>query len=406
MNVSTLIGSGQTLDRRCFPHFCSKSSSLHTLSYLVIKMITKDVARIYDMAIHIIIELGKIAIYSAKIPYSILARLYRSTLNYNIGKEVFTHLSFSGYHFASMCVSFTNTMNEYLKNKMEKGKNFSSTLSLSPKKNMMIQEEKSKMQMKKESRDENLFFQEYPKYSVNHSPILAEKMAKIFVESSPKLFHSLYAEYVENHKGKKKIDLKATTYAKNCIRIYSAIYLKFLKESSEKKAQEQALLYAKTYVNTYSKECKRQLKTQSKEKTEKQADIYANYFTKLFFSEYRRCLENTPKTAEIQAMTFAEKYIEIFYKICPLLSETLKEKVKEITASLFKEYIHKIPELIKNEIDVELYFQPYAQKYVDCQTDGRKKSATKIAALHATRHVQKPTPEKTAPCNRIRLPSV
>jgi hypothetical protein len=241
-------------------------------------VVIKDVARIYDIAIHIIIGLGKIAICTTKILYSIPARLCGSTPNYDIGKEGFAHLGFSGFYLADMFISLTNIINRYPQDKMEKVENLFSKF-LGPKKNVVSKEEKSKTQLKETVDNESLFVKEYEKYSVKNSPEAAEEMAMLSVKSHPKLFSMLYAAYVENNKDQKEIKRKATEYAKNCIRIYSPMYLKFIKKCSEKEAEEQALLYAKTYVNAYSKDSARQPKTQSKEETKEKADIYAKHFT-------------------------------------------------------------------------------------------------------------------------------
>ena len=302
MGISNLIDFDQNLGKES-QNFCSKSPSPNILSRLVVGVVIKDVARIYDIAIHIIIGLGKLALCTTKIPYSIPARLCGSTLNYDIGKEGFAHLGFSGYYFADMFISLTNMINGYPKDKMEKVEDFFSKF-LSLKKNIVNKEERPKTQIQEEF--EEIFSEEKARYSVNHPPEVAEEMAKISAESHPKLFSMLYAEYIENNEGQKKIQQKATVYARNCIRIYSAMYQKFSKECLEKETEEQALLYAKIYVNAHLRKLARQPKTQSKEESEKQADIYAKYFTELFFSEYQRCLKNTPE-AKQQPMTFAEK---------------------------------------------------------------------------------------------------
>jgi hypothetical protein len=403
MSISNLVDSNRNLGNQS-QNFCSKSSPPNILSRLVVGIVIKDVARIYDIAIHIIIGLGKIAICTTKIPYSIPARLCGSTPNYAIGKEGFAHLGFSGYYFADMFISLTNTINKYPKDKMEKVENlFSEFLGL--KKNVISKEEKPKIQIKETVDRESLFVKEYEKYSVKNSPESAEEMATLSVKSHPKLFSTLYAEYVENNKDQKKVERKATEYANNCIRIYSPMCLKFLKKCSKEEAEEQALLYAKTYVNAHSKESARQPKTQSKEETKEKVDVYAKHFTELFFSEYQRCLKNTPETAEEQALIFAKKYLEIFYKACTLSPKTSKEKAKEITDSLFKNYLREIPKIIEKKINTEFYFTPYAQKYIECQANGRR-SAEKIATRHAKRLTQELTPKMIEQFNKAKMESI
>lgn len=402
MSISDLMDFDRNLGKQS-QNFCSKSSSPNILARLVVGVVIKDVARIYDVAIHIIIGLGKLAICTTKIPYSIPARLYGFTPNYDIGKEGFAHLGFSGFYLADIFISLTNMINRYPKDKMEKVENFFSKFLTSLKKNIIIQKERSQEHMQEEFQE--IFSEEKARYSVNHSPAAAEEMTKIAAETHPKLFNLLYAEYIKNNEGQKKIQQKATVYAKNCIRIYSAMYQRFLKERSEE-AEEKALLYAKTYVNAYSKEFARQLKIQPKEEAEKQADMHAKYFTELFFSENQRCLKSTPEIAEEQAMAFAEKHIEIFYKVWTSLSEIPEERTKEIKASLFKDYIHKIPEMIKEGKNPEFYFTSYAQKYVACQADGRRRSAKKIASRYAKHLTQELTPEMIEQFNKARMKSI
>ncbi|VHO04188.1 hypothetical protein [Candidatus Rhabdochlamydia sp. T3358] len=371
MGISNLIDFDRNLGKQS-QNFCSKSPSPNILSRLVVGVIVKDVTRIYDVASHIIAGLAKLTICTTKLPYFILARLCGSAPSYDIGKEGFAHLGFSGFYLADMFISVTNIINRYPKDEMEKIENLFSKFLLPFKKDIVNKEEFQK-----------IFLKEKAKYSVKHSPEVAEKMAEISAENHPKLSSMLYAEYIKNNEGQKKIQQKATVYARNCIRIYSPMYLRFSKECSEKEAEKQAMLYAKTYVNAYSKELARQPKVQSKEKTEEQADAYAKYFAELS-SEYQRCLKSTSETAEKDATTFAEKHIKIFYKVWTSLSGIPKEKTKEIKNSLFKDSFREISKMKKKEIDLEHYFSLYTQKYVECcLKDGLRKDTKKIAACYA-----------------------
>lgn len=212
MSVTNLIDFDWNLGKES-QNFCSKSPSPNILSRLVVGVVIKDVARIYDIAIHIIIGLGKLAICTTKIPYSIPARLCGSTPNYNIVKEGFAHLGFSGYYFADMFISLTNIINRYPKDKMEKVETFFSKFLLSFKKDVANKEERSQKQTQEELQES--FSEEKARYSVNHPPEVAEEMAKISAESHPKLFSMLYAEHIENNEGQKKIQQKATVYARN-----------------------------------------------------------------------------------------------------------------------------------------------------------------------------------------------
>jgi ribosomal protein S20 len=105
-------------------------------------------------------------------------------------------------------------------------------------------------------------------------------------------------------------------------------------------------------------------------------------------------------------MAFAEKHIEIFYKVWTSLSEIPEERTKEIKASLFKDYIHKIPKMIKEGKNPEFYFTSYAQKYVECQTDGRRRNAKKIASRYAKHLTQELTPEMIEQFNKARMKSI
>ncbi|PWU13346.1 MAG: hypothetical protein C5B45_06260 [Chlamydiae bacterium] len=421
MSISNLIDFDQNLGRHS-QNFCSKNCSPNILSRLVVGVVIKDVARIYDIAIHIIIGLGKLAICTIKTPYSIPVRLCGST-SYDIGREGLAHLGLSGCYFVDMFISLTNIINRYPKENMEKAENFFSKFLTNIKKNVTIQEENPSLQIEKKLLDESLFAQEYAKYSVKHSPKVAKKWAEISTENQPRLFNMLHAEYVEHNKiSKKNIQRKATVYARNCIRIYAPMYAKFLKECSEEQAEEQALLYAKTYVNAYSKElnkkveeqllpgvnvASKEVKTQLNKKFEKKADAYANYFTKLFFSEHQRCLESTPETAEKQAMNFAEKYMEIFYKACIFPDETSEEKAHKIQDSLFKDLLSEIPKMMKKERDLEHYFNLYIQKYIECcLKEDLIKNTKAIAAAHAKRFSQPLTPEMIEQFNKARMKSI
>lgn len=398
MSVSNLVDSNRNLGNQ-FQNFCSKNASPNILSRLVVGVVIKSVARIYDIAIHIIIGLGKIALCTIKIPYSIPARLCGSTPNYDIGKEGFAHLGFSGFYLADIFISLTNTINKYPKDQMKKVEGFFSKFLVREKN---VEEKTSKTQIQEAIDDENIFLEEKKKYSIKYPPEVAEKWAKTSAKNHPRLFSTLYAEYIKNNEGGKNITQKAAEYAKNCIRIYSIMYAKFSKECSHQ-AEELALLYAKTYVNVHSKELNKKvkeqlllninvdskelkkLKMQLKKEFEKQADTYANYFTKLFFSEYQqRCLENTPEIAEKQAMTFAEKYIEIFYEVYIFPDKAPEEKAKKINNALFEEFLRKISQKIEKEIDLEHYLKLYTQKYIECcLKDGLARNTKKIAARHA-----------------------
>lgn len=379
MSVSNLIDFNRNLSKQS-QNFCSKSNPSNLLSRLVIGVIIKDITLIYPIAIHIIIGLGKIAICTTKIVYSIPARLWGATPSYDIGKEGFAHLSFSGYYFADIFISLTNIIHAYPKDKMEKIENCFSHF---------FQTSNKKARYQEELYNRDLLFQKHPQYFVKHAPKFAEKKAKIFTESRPELFKKLYTEYVENNKGQKKIQQKATVYARNCMRIYAPIYLRFAKKYAEKEAQAQALLYAKTYVQAHSKASKRQPKTQSKEKTATQADIYAKHFTKLFFLEYQLCLKNTPETAEKQALELTEKILNIYDKACIFSDKISEETAQKIQAALFADVLCKISTRTKNTIDLERYFNLYIQKYVECcLKNGLTKNTKTIAARYAKRCTQ------------------
>ncbi|QZA58366.1 hypothetical protein [Candidatus Rhabdochlamydia porcellionis] len=116
------ISFNQNLGNRC-QIFCSKSPSPNILSRLIVGVIIKDVIRISDIAIHIIIGLVKLTICTIKLPYSIPARLWGSIPSYEIGKEGLAHLGFSGFYFADIFISLANMINRYPKDLIEKVEN-------------------------------------------------------------------------------------------------------------------------------------------------------------------------------------------------------------------------------------------------------------------------------------------
>ncbi|VHO04187.1 hypothetical protein [Candidatus Rhabdochlamydia sp. T3358] len=137
--ISDPISFNQSLGNRC-QVFCSKNPSPNILSRLVVGVIIKDLTRIYDIAIHIIVGLAKLTICTTKLPYFILARLWGSIPNYEIGKEGLAHLGFSGFYFVDMFISLTNVINGYPKDVIEKVESFFSKFLL-PKINVINKEE-------------------------------------------------------------------------------------------------------------------------------------------------------------------------------------------------------------------------------------------------------------------------
>jgi len=136
--ISDPISFNQSLGNRC-QAFCSKDPSPNILSRLVVGVIIKDITRISDIAIHIIVGLAKITICATRLIYSIPARLWGSIPNYEIGKEGFAHLGFSGFYFADIFISLTNMINRYPKDLIERVENFFSK-SLSSKINIVNKE--------------------------------------------------------------------------------------------------------------------------------------------------------------------------------------------------------------------------------------------------------------------------
>lgn len=141
--ISDPISFNQSLGNRC-QVFCSKNPSPNILSRLVVGVIIKDLTRIYDIAIHIIVGLAKLTICTTKLPYFILARLCGSAPSYDIGKEGFAHLGFSGFYLADMFISVTNIINRYPKDEMEKIENLFSKFLLPFKKDIVNKEEDRK----------------------------------------------------------------------------------------------------------------------------------------------------------------------------------------------------------------------------------------------------------------------
>lgn len=117
------ISFNQSLGNRC-QIFCSKAPSPNILSRFVIGVIIKDVTRISDIALHIIVGLAKLTFCAIKLIYSIPARLWGSIPNYEIGKEGLAHLGFSTFYLADIFISLTNVINRYPKDLIEKVESF------------------------------------------------------------------------------------------------------------------------------------------------------------------------------------------------------------------------------------------------------------------------------------------
>ncbi|HEV3269963.1 MAG TPA: hypothetical protein VGZ69_04860 [Candidatus Rhabdochlamydia sp.] len=117
--ISDPISFNQSLGNRC-QVFCSKNPSPNILSRLIVGVIIKDITRISDIALHIIVGLAKLNICAIKLIYSIPARLWGCIPSYEIGKEGLAHLGFSGFYFADIFISLTNTINRYPKDLIEK----------------------------------------------------------------------------------------------------------------------------------------------------------------------------------------------------------------------------------------------------------------------------------------------
>lgn len=121
--ISDPISFNQSLGNRC-QIFCSRTPLPNILSRLVVGVIIKDITRISDIAIHIVVGLAKITICAIKLIYSIPARLWGSIPNYKIGKEGLAHLGFSGFYLADMFISLTNIVNRYPKDLIERVEKF------------------------------------------------------------------------------------------------------------------------------------------------------------------------------------------------------------------------------------------------------------------------------------------
>ncbi|MGL5263751.1 MAG: hypothetical protein ACRDAI_04130 [Candidatus Rhabdochlamydia sp.] len=357
--------------RNPYQNFCSRSSPSNIFSRLIVGVVIKDVTLIPVIAFHVLAGMGKLALCTTKITYSIPARLWGSIPNYQkMGKEGLVHLGFSGFHFADMFISITNIINKYPQNLAEKVDNFFARFLQIFKTNTVNKAERKTVSFA------NLVSMEYPKYLKKTTPKAAKDLAKLYAKNHSILFDVLYAEYLKNNEGQKKIELKAKLYAQNCIRIYSLIYAKISTKTPKEEAQ--ALLYAKIYVHAYSKEFTKQLKKSAKEEGEKQADAYAKWFTKFFFTEHPNYLKNSAETAKEKALCYAEKHTSIFFDVCSILvKKNTQEDEKKLTI-LFEVYLQNLA-LIENEINIKPSFKTYVHKYLECLTDGRKKNARKIA---------------------------
>jgi hypothetical protein len=357
----------QNLRNPC-QNFCSKSSPPNIFSRLIVGVVVKDIALIPIIASHILAGIGKLALCTTKITYSISARLWGRIPNYQkTGKEGLVHLGFSRFHFADMFISIMNIINQYPQDLAKKVDEFFAGF-------LQILKTNPVDKLERKTSFADLVSLEYPKYLKKTTPKAAEDLAKLYAENHPILFDVLYAEYLKNNEGQKKIELKAKIYAENCIRIYSLLCANI----SKKNLKEEALLHAKIYVHAYAKEFIKQLKKNTKKEREKQADAYAKWFTKFFFVEYPNYLKNNVETAKEKALCYAEKHVSIFFNVCSVLvKKNTKEDEKKLTI-LFEIYLWSLPQ-IKNEINIESSFETYAHKYLECLTDGREKNAKKIA---------------------------
>lgn len=143
--TSDPISFNQSLGNRC-QTFCSKNPSPNILSRFVIGVIIKDITRISDIALHIIVGLAKLTICATKLIYSIPARLWGSTPNYETGKEGLAHLGFSTFYLADLFISPANIINRYPKDLIERVESFFSRFLL-PKINAVNKEEVFKIQL-------------------------------------------------------------------------------------------------------------------------------------------------------------------------------------------------------------------------------------------------------------------
>lgn len=143
--VSNPISFNQNLGNRC-QAFCSKDPSPNILSRLIVSVIIKDSTRISDIAIHLIVGLVKLTIYTTKLIYSIPERLWVFISNYEIGKKGLSHLGFSDFYLVDMFISLTNIINGYPKDLIERIENFFSRF-LSPKINAVNKEEVGETQL-------------------------------------------------------------------------------------------------------------------------------------------------------------------------------------------------------------------------------------------------------------------
>ncbi|MGL4540069.1 MAG: hypothetical protein ACRCU0_03740 [Candidatus Rhabdochlamydia sp.] len=109
--LSETIDFEKSLGNQC-QNFCLKHPTL--FSYCIVGVVVKDIARIYDIALHILVGFGKLTISAIKLIYSIPAKLWSSTPNHQkIGKEGLMHLGFSVFCLVDMGISITNVINRY-----------------------------------------------------------------------------------------------------------------------------------------------------------------------------------------------------------------------------------------------------------------------------------------------------
>lgn len=281
---------------------CSKTDS--TISRFVIGFAIKDIARIYDIALHIIAGLGKSMLCIAMAAYSTLAKLENSTANYQkIRKEVFVHFSLSGFYILDIFISYRNITNNYPQDVTEKIETFFSeylkepcatkqpvqkklkattelsrnTVDKPQDRSSRICQEQVTTQIQNYAVEEQakLYAEEYPKYLKKYADRgIAEEHTKNYVENHTKFFQEIYLE----RKKKQDNAKKAETYARDCIRIISALLPKYAKNNTQEEAEKYAVSFARNYVSQYVNALKENRKNMDLTKAKKEAEQCAQKY--------------------------------------------------------------------------------------------------------------------------------
>ena len=302
---------------------CSTTPSPNIFFRFAIGFVIKDTVRVYEIAMHVIIGLGKLMISTIKATYSIPAKLWSSTANYQkIGKEGFVHLGLSGFYCIDIFISLRNITNNYPQALVKKIERCFSKYIAAPsnpvtESHKKIYEEVYCKELKKhiknttkeEARTQaelhakkfmEIFSAEYAKYAKKYTPEIAERKTKKYAKNHITFFDAIYLEYIDKHKNKKDVAQKAHIYAKDCIKVLSELLPRY--------PSAYAIAFAKIYVQKFPFVFAKYQKTLPIEEAEKKASTY----TKIYTQKYLICLQEKIPVLEIStiASTYAAESVK------------------------------------------------------------------------------------------------